>query len=78
MSNTCGGLANIGDGDASIVERKPIHIGGLYEEIKLRKKEELKGLWPLNTEGTKLSKVRWLKAMCVAAKCARAVTTPLL
>jgi hypothetical protein len=36
----------------------------IYEEIKLREKEELRGQRPLYTGETKLSEVRWLKAMC--------------
>jgi hypothetical protein len=33
-----------------------------YEEIKLRKKEGLRGRRPLNIGGAKLSEIRWPKA----------------
>ena len=69
-------------------ERQPVHESkhrygrqesiidwwAIYEEIKLKKEEKLRGRRPLNTGGAKLGEVRWLKAMCVAAKRAGAVT----
>jgi hypothetical protein len=49
-------------GDSSGCDTEPATI---YEEIKPRKKEKLRG---------KLSEVRWSKAMCAAVKRTRAVT----